>query len=68
MMKAVAANLEKLLSGETTEFCGWIGAQLPSDIHPFEKALLDADLDVLMHSFPLPLPNQSIELSRKDLT
>jgi len=43
----VAENLEKLLCGQTEEFCDWLRDQLPRDRHPFEKTSVDADLEVL---------------------
>ena len=51
MIEPVACKLEKLLSGQTKEFCDWIRTQLPSEIHPFEKASVDADLEVLTNAF-----------------
>src|SRR5262245_20516409 len=51
MMKVVADNLAKLLAGQTTEFCDWIRSQMPADLHPFDKASVDADLEVLTDSF-----------------
>jgi predicted GIY-YIG superfamily endonuclease len=47
LIEPVACALEKLLSGQTNEFCDWIRAQQPTDLHPFEKASVDADLEVL---------------------
>jgi hypothetical protein len=56
LIEPVACKLEKLLSGQTKEFCDWIRAQLPSDLHPFEKASVDADLEVLTNAFRSPGP------------
>jgi len=61
MLKPVVANLEKLLSGQTKEFCDWIRAQLSSDLHSFEKASLDADLEVLTDAIPLAHANRSAD-------
>ena len=51
MIEPVACKLEKLLSGQTKEFCDWVRAQQPTDPHPFEKASVDADLEVLTNAF-----------------
>jgi predicted GIY-YIG superfamily endonuclease len=51
MIEPVACKLEKLLSGQTKEFCDWIRAQQSTDPHPFEKASVDADLEVLTNAF-----------------
>jgi predicted GIY-YIG superfamily endonuclease len=53
MTEAVARDLEKLLSGETIDFCEWIEAQVSTESHAFEKALLRADLDFLSDTLPL---------------
>ena len=47
MIEPTASSLEKLLSGQTTEFCEWIRTQLPVDLHPFEKAAVEADLEMI---------------------
>jgi hypothetical protein len=52
MMREVADNLEKLLSGHAPEFCGWILSNMPVGLHPFDKASVDADLEVLADIFP----------------
>jgi hypothetical protein len=56
MIEPVACKLEELLSGQTKEFCDWIRTQLPSGVHPFEKASLDADLEMLTNAFRSPGP------------
>jgi len=61
LMKAVAANLEKLLSGQTTEFCDWIRAQLPSELHPFNMASVNADLEVLTDAIPIAGTNSAAD-------
>jgi predicted GIY-YIG superfamily endonuclease len=45
MIDLAASNLEKLLSGQTAEFCEWIRTQLPVDLHSFEKGAVEADLE-----------------------
>jgi len=62
MADTIVGTLEKLLTGETEEFCGWIRAQLPADLHPFEKASVDADLELLTGAFPLPRAKASVNL------
>ncbi len=47
MIEPVAASLQKLRSGQTEPFCDWIRARLPGDLHPFEKAAVEADLELL---------------------
>jgi hypothetical protein len=49
IIEPVACKLEKLLSGQTKEFCDWVRAQQPTDPHPFEKASVDADLEELIN-------------------
>ena len=46
-IEPVAFNLERLVSGLTVEFCEWIWTQLPADLHPFEKAAVEADLELI---------------------
>jgi predicted GIY-YIG superfamily endonuclease len=45
MIEPVASNLEKLLSGQTIEFSEWIRTLLPADLHHFEEAAVEADLE-----------------------
>lgn len=45
LIKPAASNLQKLLSGQTTEVSQWIRALLPADLHPFETAAVEADLE-----------------------
>jgi predicted GIY-YIG superfamily endonuclease len=47
MIEPVASNLERLLSGQTAEFCEWIRTLLPADLHHFERVALEADLEFL---------------------
>jgi len=44
MVEQVASNLEGLLFGRAEEFCAWIRTRFPTDLHPFEKAAVEADL------------------------
>jgi predicted GIY-YIG superfamily endonuclease len=53
MIEPVSFNLEGLLSGQTAEFCEWIRAQLPADLHPFEKAAAEADLEMITDGIAL---------------
>jgi predicted GIY-YIG superfamily endonuclease len=52
-IEPVAFNLERLLSGQTAEFCKWIRSQLPDDLHHFEKAAVEADLEFVTDGLPL---------------
>ena len=47
MIESVSSNLEKLLSGQMAEFCDWIRAQMPDGLSPFERACVEADLELL---------------------
>ena len=47
MIEPVSFNLERLLSGQTAEFCEWIRTQLPADLHPFDKAAVEGDLEMI---------------------
>jgi hypothetical protein len=60
-IECAAFNLERLLSGQTTEFCEWIRAQLPADLQPFENAALTADLEMIADGFPLLQKHQVTE-------
>jgi hypothetical protein len=53
LIQPVASHLEKLLSGQTTEFCDWIRAQRPGNLHPFEQASVEADLERLTDALPV---------------
>ena len=53
MIVPIASYLEKLVSGQTTEFCGWILTQLPADLHPFDKAAVEADLEMITDGLAL---------------
>ncbi len=53
LIEPAAFNLEKLLSGQTTEFCEWIRTQLPADLHPFDKAAVEADLEMITDGLAL---------------
>jgi len=52
-IEPVSFNLERLLSGHTAEFCEWIRTQLPADLHPFEKAAVETDLEFVTDGLPL---------------
>lgn len=47
MIDLVAAKLESVLLGQSAEFGDWIRACLPGHLHPFEKALVEADLEFI---------------------
>ena len=49
-IEPMAFNLERLLSGQTAEFSEWIRSQLPDDLHPFENAAVEADLEMITDS------------------
>jgi len=51
MIESVSSNLEKLLSGKMAEFCNWIRAQMPDGLSPFERACVEADLELLTDAF-----------------
>jgi len=53
MLEPAASSLERLLSGQTAEFCEWIRTLLPADLHPFEKAAIEADLEFVTDGVPL---------------
>lgn len=43
----VTEALERLFSGEVETFCEWIRTQMPPNLHPFEQAAIEADLELL---------------------
>ena len=45
LLEPLAASLETLLSRQPAPFCGWIRARLGPDLHPFEKTVVEADLE-----------------------
>ena len=45
MIEPVATYVEALLSGRKPEFCDWIRARQPPDLHPFEALAIAADLE-----------------------
>jgi len=47
MTELLAANLEKLLAGNGSEFCDWIRARLPPDLHHFDKTAVEAELEAI---------------------
>ena len=53
MIESVASKVKQFLSGQTAEFCEWIRTLLPADLHPFEKAALEADLEFVTDGVPL---------------
>ncbi len=55
MIEPVAANLDRLLSGQTVEFCAWFRSLLPMVKHPFEKAVIEADLEALAKNLSVVL-------------
>ena len=52
-IEPMAIYLERLLCGQTAEFCDWIRTQLPADLHPFEKAAVEADLEMITDGIAL---------------
>jgi predicted GIY-YIG superfamily endonuclease len=53
IIEPAASNLEKLVSGRATEFCEWIRIQLAADLHPFDKAAVEADLEMITDGLAL---------------
>lgn len=47
MRELIVSNLKKLLSGAPVEFCDWIRSRLPDELHPFQKASVNADLEFI---------------------
>ena len=47
LIEQAARRLEALLSGQTSEFCSWIRAQMPDSLHRFDQAAIDAELENL---------------------
>jgi excinuclease UvrABC nuclease subunit len=47
----IMAMVEDLFSGRTDAFCGWIQKKMSHDIHPFEKAAIEAELEFLADFF-----------------
>jgi len=54
LIEPAAHNLDRLLSGHPAEFCDWIRTRLPADLHRFEKAAAEADLEFITDGPPLP--------------
>jgi len=52
-IEPVAVNLERLLYGQTAGFCEWIRSQLPEDLHPFDTAAVEADLETIADGIAL---------------
>lgn len=53
MIEAVSSHLETFFSGQTAEFCEWIRTQMPGETSPFERAWVEAELDLLLNTLPL---------------
>lgn len=47
MIEPVSLKLETFLSGQAVEFCEWIRSRLSPELHPFDKAAVEADLEIL---------------------
>ncbi len=44
--------VEALFAGQIDAFCLWVRARMKDDLHPFEKAAVDADLEFISDYFP----------------
>ncbi len=55
LIAPVAAGLERLLSSQAVEFSEWIRGRTPAELHPFEKAAVQADLDWVTDGISLGL-------------
>jgi predicted GIY-YIG superfamily endonuclease len=44
--------VEDLFSGRSAVFCGWVRAKIRPDLHPFEKAAVEAELEFIANFFP----------------
>ena len=62
MIELVSNHVEKLLAGRAEVFHDWIRAQMRNDLHPFEKALVEADLERLADVFPRAISGSVREL------
>ena len=51
-LESVSASLQQLLSGESSRFCEWVRSFLPTDLHPFERTAVEADLEFLTERGP----------------
>jgi predicted GIY-YIG superfamily endonuclease len=51
MAQSVASNLERLFLGAGEEFCQWIQAQVPTDLHHFEKSWIETDLQFVVETY-----------------
>ncbi len=47
----IAASLQKLFSSQPEEFVEWLRAKLPGDLHPFNRAAIDEDLEFVERLF-----------------
>jgi hypothetical protein len=54
-------SLEKLFSGQPDVFCAWLRAKMPQDLHPFQTAAVEADLEFLSDFYRL-----NHRITRKD--
>jgi hypothetical protein len=47
----IAGTLRKLFSGQPEEFVEWLRVKLPEELHPFNRAAIEADLEVVEKLF-----------------
>jgi len=45
LIEPLAGHLENALTGQPRLFCDWVRGQLPIGLHPFEKTVLESDLE-----------------------
>jgi len=43
----VTGTLQRLFSDQPEAFNKWLRAKMPNDLHPFDKAAIEADLEFL---------------------
>jgi predicted GIY-YIG superfamily endonuclease len=55
----LAATLQKLFSDQPGAVNDWLRAKMPSDMHPFDKAAIEADLQLLSDQFRLRRSRQT---------
>ncbi len=51
--ETVGVVMEKLLANQPDAFCEWIRERVTANLHPFEKAAVDADLEFISEFFPV---------------
>jgi predicted GIY-YIG superfamily endonuclease len=53
MDETMNAALEGLFAGQIESFCQWVRARIRDGLHPFERAAVDADLELIGEFLPL---------------